>query len=141
MENEKIEKLKSLCGRKFRYNNREFKILTFKQTEDLIEIITDDGDWIKTNVYDLGVIISKLKEITVPLLRKDEIDIKPKFIAVKNEAVDRSQYALLEMLEKISAFPDNKKLLTQAKAVISVSDAIIRTEKMKVELLTAVNSL
>jgi len=135
-----LNRLKEMCGRKFKYEEREFTILTYKQTADNIEIVTDDGEWLYTNIFDLGVFLEKFKEITVPVLKKEIVEIKPKFIAVKNEAVDKVQSTLLDMLEKVKAF-NSEEIRQQAQATINISDAILRGEKLKIELLNAANKL
>jgi len=134
-----IEKLKKMCGKLYKKDNAEFRLLTYKQTDTDIEIITD-GEWYKTNIFDLAIFLDSFKEVILPVLKRETVEIKPKFIAVKNESVDRVQSSLLDMLEQIKT-NNTEESRQQAASVIKISDAVLRAEKMKIELLNAANRL
>jgi len=134
---EKLEKLQELCGKKVRFQEREFTVLTYKIQGDNVEIITDDQRWVKTDIHNLLVIIQQMKVCTVPDVRGN-INIKPTFIAVKNDNIDKIQSALLKMVEEVQK---DEASIPKARAIVELSTAMMNAERVKIELVKEANKL
>jgi len=130
---------RTYIGQMVNYRNREFKILTYKQEKELITIVTDDQQWIKTNVYDLGVLLDEMDIVIQKEIAsiKKKFDHVPIFFAVKNEAVERSQKVLLKTLDDIESGEINAERIN---SIVNITEAIIKTEKIKIEMLNSMNN-
>ncbi|MDF1547145.1 MAG: hypothetical protein P1P88_04950 [Bacteroidales bacterium] len=138
MKIENLQKLDSMLGKKFTYEGSDITLLTYKQTGEKIELVTN-GDWIHTTVFDLGIVIARMKEIHLPQVTLEEaFKQNTKFVAIKNNAIDKVQDSLLEMIDKVMSDPGN---ISQAESVVNIADSVVRTEKLKIEQMALLNKL
>lgn len=136
--NSKIEKLKSLIGKKILYLGNEITLLTYRVIDEKVQIVTD-GDWIATTVFDLGIELAKMKEIQLPQVSINEFYTpNTKYAAIKNNAIDRVQENLLVMIDKVK---DNKEAIEQANAMVNIANSVISTEKLKLDQVVMLNKL
>lgn len=129
-----------MIGRKFQYDGEEITILTFKYdgVDAKVEIVTDK-EWIKTTIFDLGIVLSKMKEIVLPEVSISEIfKGNTKYVAIRNNSIDKVQETLLEMLEKVKLDKNN---IEQAGSIVSIANSIISTEKLKLEQVVLLNRI
>jgi len=139
-ENQKIKQLKQMIGRKFHYNDEEITLLTYKYNGiDTDVVIVTDKEWIKTTIFDLGIELSKMKEIILPEVSLSEIfKGNTKYVAIRNNSIDKVQESLLDMLDKVK---QSKEHIEQASSIVSIANSIIGTEKLKLEQLVLLNRL
>jgi len=129
-----------MIGRKFHYKDEEITLLTYKYDgiENTVEIVTDK-EWIKTTIFDLGIELSKMKEIILPEVSLAEIfKGNTKYVAIRNNSIDKVQESLLDMLEKVKS---SKEHIEQASSIVSIANSIIGTEKLKLEQVVLLNRI
>ena len=114
--------------------------MTYKQIQDKLDLVTDNGPWIKTTIYDLGVVMAQfeiVKSMELQTFNK-KMTAAPVFFNLKNESIEKTQSVLLKLLDDI----DNNKIETnKINAVIDITNTVIKTEKLKIEMVSSMNNL
>jgi hypothetical protein len=140
----KLEKLKSLMGKKFKHKDGgEFMFFTYKLEKEKVTIVTD-SIWLETNIFDIDVFLENYKQVidvtstnitnnnsnnTSPQLPQN--GLMPMMKTINTDIVDKLKTALIDNIEKVQK---DEKYVNQAKAICNSVQSLVNLAKLELDI-------
>lgn len=124
----KLDKLKSMLGKIYLFNDIAYRFIDYKQNAEKIEIETDKGI-LESNIYDLLIFLEGFKEENVALIKAQVVHLS----SISKNHLEALRDTLLNNIEKVK---QDAKYVPQAKEISNSINSIINLAKLEIEMRT-----
>lgn len=130
-----LSRLSKMVGQTYLYNTNSVKILSYKQKEDHVTIVTDK-DWIEVPLFKLPALLEEFLEV-------EQEDEEPQHLPSpsRNSSLQVTQNARQNLsslkdvlLDNITKVQKDKEYINQAKAINNNINTLMNMYKLELEL-------